>query len=96
LCRYEEPWESEIGKIADIRVRPGKITEAGKMEIVEVDFTKGRLGGSITTAAGFRGGLVARADGFWIGVITGQTMTGHPSRIDFCSTYNVYSFLAEL
>ncbi|KAG0583366.1 hypothetical protein KC19_3G130900 [Ceratodon purpureus] len=93
---YEEPWESEIGKIADIRVRPGKITDAGNMEIVEVDFTKGRLGGSIATPAGFSGGLVARADGLWAGVITGQMLAGHPSRIDFCSAYNVYSFLDEL
>lgn len=66
------------------------------MEIVEVDFTKGRLGGSISSPAGFSGGLVARADGLWAGVITGQTMPGHPSRIDFCSAYNVYSFLEEL
>lgn len=93
---YEEPWESEVGRIADIRVRPGKIIQAGNMEIVMVDFTKGQLGGSITTAAGFSGGLVARADGLWAGVVTGQTMPGHPSRIDFCSAYNVYSLLEEL
>jgi hypothetical protein len=66
------------------------------MEIVEVDFTKGRLGGSITTPAGFCGGLVARADGLWVGVITGQTLPRQPSQIDFCSAYNVYSFLDEL
>lgn len=66
------------------------------MEIVEIDFTNGRLGGSITTPAGFSGGLVARADGPWVGVVTGQTMAGHTSRIDFCSAYNVYSFLEEL
>lgn len=96
LCRYEEPWESEVGKIADVRVRPGIITEAGSMEILEIDFTKGRLGGSIATPTGFSGGLVARADGLWIGVITGHMMQGHPSLIDFSSAYSVYSFLDEL
>lgn len=93
---YEEPWESEVGKIADVRVRPGIITEAGSMEILEIDFTKGRLGGSIATPTGFSGGLVARADGLWIGVITGHMMQGHPSLIDFSSAYSVYSFLDEL
>ncbi|XP_024379962.1 uncharacterized protein [Physcomitrium patens] len=93
---YEEPWESEAGRIADVRVRPGRIIEAGNMEIVEIDFTKGRLGGSITTPSGFSGGLVTRSDGLWIGVITGQTVEGHSSLIDFSSAYNVHSLLDEL
>lgn len=96
MCRYEEPWESEAGTIADVRVRPGRIVDAGRHEIVEIDFTAGRLGGSINSPAGFRGGLVVRADGHLAGVVTGEVLASHPTNIDFASAYNVYSLLEEL
>ena len=96
FCRYEEPWQSEIGTIADVRVRPGRIIDAGRYAIVAIDFTTGRLGGSINSPAGFRGGLVVRADGLLAGVVTGEVLDNHPSSIDFSPAFNVYSLLEEL
>jgi hypothetical protein len=95
-CRYEEPWESECAVVADARVRPGRIIDAGRHTIVETDFTTGRLGGSIDSAAGFRGGLVVRADGLLAGVVTGELLFRHRTNIDFTSAYNVYALLEEL
>lgn len=95
-CRYEEPWESESGAVADVRVRPGRIVDAGRNTIVEIDFTTGQLGGSIDFPVGFRGGLVVRADGLLAGVVTGDLLANHRTKIDFCTAFNVYSLLAEL
>ncbi|XP_073384991.1 uncharacterized protein [Physcomitrium patens] len=93
---YEEPWESESGAVADVRVRPGRIVDAGRNTIVEIDFTTGQLGGSIDFPVGFRGGLVVRADGLLAGVVTGDLLANHRTKIDFCTAFNVYSLLAEL
>lgn len=71
MCRYEEFWEFEVGRIVDVRVWFGRIIEVGNMEIVEIDFIKGWLGGFIIILSGFSGGLVMWLDGFWIGVIIG-------------------------
>lgn len=95
-CRYEEPWQSEEGTISDVRVRPGRIIDAGRHAVVEIDFTTGRLGGSIDSTVGFRGGLVVRADGLFAGVVTGEVLGDHPTNIDFSPAYNVYSLLEEL
>ncbi|KAG0608436.1 hypothetical protein M758_8G105500 [Ceratodon purpureus] len=93
---YEEPWESEVGTISDVRVRPGRIIDAGRHAIVEIDFTSGQLGGSINSPVGFRGGLVVRADGLLAGVVTGDVLGNHPTNIDFSPAFNVYSLLEEL
>lgn len=77
-------------------MRPGRITDAGKREIVEIDFTTGQLGGSISTPMGFSGGLIVRADGVFAGVVTGHTMESHNNLIDFSSAYTIYSLLEEL
>jgi hypothetical protein len=95
-CRYEEPWESEAGTVSDVRVRPGRIIDAGRHAIVEIDFTIGRLGGSIVSPAGLRGGLVVRADGLFAGVVIGEVLGSHPSNIDFSPAFNVYSLLEEV
>uniref|UniRef100_A0A7I4BKE9 Uncharacterized protein n=1 Tax=Physcomitrium patens TaxID=3218 RepID=A0A7I4BKE9_PHYPA len=93
---YEEPLGSETGLLADVRVRSGRVIDAGRHAIVEIDFETGRLGGSINIAAGFRGGLVVRADGLLAGLVTGEILGGHPTNIDFSYAINIYSLLAEL
>ncbi|KAG0556786.1 hypothetical protein KC19_11G079100 [Ceratodon purpureus] len=93
---YEEPWESESATIADARVRPGRIVDAGRHTIVEIDFTTGQLGGSIDSPAGFRGGLVVRADGLLAGVVTGELLNSHRTNIDLSSAHNIYALLEEL
>lgn len=69
---------SETGLLADVRVRSGRVIDAGRHAIVEIDFETGRLGGSINIAAGFRGGLVVRADGLLARLVTGEILGGHP------------------
>ncbi|XP_024358953.1 uncharacterized protein [Physcomitrium patens] len=93
---YEEPWESESKTVSDVRIRPGRINDAGRYAIVEIDFTSGLLGGSISSPAGFRGGLVVRADGLLAGLVTGEILGSHPTDIDFSYAYNIYSLLSEL
>lgn len=77
-------------------MRPGRIIDAGRHTIVEIDFTAGRLGGSMGSPAGFRGGLVVRTDGLVAGVVTGEVLSHHRTNIDFSSAYNVYALLEEL
>ena len=77
-------------------MRPGRIVDAGRHTIVEIDFTTGQLGGSIDSPAGFRGGLVVRADGLLAGVVTGELLNSHRTNIDLSSAHNIYALLEEL
>ncbi len=56
----------------ELRMRVGDVLEPKTvdLDLIEIDFGEGLFGGNIINAWGFLGGLLVRADGCWIGIIT--------------------------